>query len=336
MRVAQLYLKGFRDYTDSTFEFGPLTLIQGFNGAGKSNILEALYLLATGKSFRAETDSEMILYGQQVAHIQGVIDTTQLHIVLTDGSAHYGRKKFTVNGVARRQMDFVGKLRAVLFSPTDMELLTGSPSKRRKYLDFVLSQRDREYRRCLQAYEKGLRQRNKLLDLIRDGLAQRSQLFFWDKTLIKNGEYITYRREMYLQGLQNDEYQAVYDKSIISEYRLQQYEKEEVAAGTTLVGPHRDDFWVAYKGKDISKFGSRGEQRMAVLWLKIGEWQFLTIDDELPVLLLDDIFSELDISHRNQVMKLVHEQKTKGGQVVMTSAEDSLGFKDQFDALILL
>ena len=101
-------------------------------------------------------------------------------------------------------MDFVGKMRAVLFAPQDMELITGSPSHRRKYLDFVICQMDREYRRCLISYEKGLRQRNKLLSLIRDGLASRTQLYFWDKLLIKNGDYITLKRGEYLQNLSGD------------------------------------------------------------------------------------------------------------------------------------
>ena len=167
---------------------------------------------------------------------------------------------------------------------------------------------------------------------------QRNQLFFWDKLLIKNGQYLTDKRSEFLAktGLE-------YDKSEISEVRLKQYEIEEVAAGSTLVGPHRDDFIFktspltpllnSGEGKDISKYGSRGDQRMAVWWLKQKEIEYLTNDQEtitkeqtsfnnqIPILLLDDIFSELDHKHREEVMKLVENYE---GQVVMTTADEHL------------
>lgn len=315
MKIDKLSLQSFRNYTQKEFEFGNKTLIVGENGVGKTNILEAIYLLATGKSFRADRDAELLSYGQQfsIINLQFSINNqfSNLQITITD------RKKFEVNGIPRRQMDFVGKLRAVLFAPQDMELVTGSPSHRRKYLDFVICQKDREYRRCLLSFEKGLRQRNKLLSMIREGLANRSQLYFWDKLLIKNGDYITLKRGEYLQSLVGD-YTTFYDKSIITEERLKQYEVEEVAAATTLVGPHRDDFVINFSNKDISKYGSRGEQRMAILWLKQGEIKFLGDD---PILLLDDIFSELDHKHRELVSNLV---RSYPGQVIATTADEHL------------
>ncbi len=124
-------------------------------------------------------------------------------------------------------------------------------------------------------------------------------------------------REAYLTNLTGEKYSAVYDKSIISETRLNQYEQEEVAAATTLVGPHRDDFIINLNDRDVSKFGSRGEQRMAVLWLKRGEIGYLGGD---PILLLDDIFSELDHHHRQEVLKLVEDYP---GQVIMTTADET-------------
>ena len=282
---------------------------------------------ATGRSFRAERDSEMIRYGEQFSilnlQFSNNDQNSNLQITITD------RKKFEVNGVPRRQIDFVGRVRAVLFYPQDMELVTGSPSGRRRYLDFVISQKDREYRRCLISYEKGLRQRNKLLEMIREGLAQRSQLYFWDKLLIKNGEYITLKRGEYLEGL------AEYDKSVISEERLKQYEVKEVAAATTLVGPHRDDFTINLNNRDVSKYGSRGEQRMAVLGLKEKEIKRLSDEEtkEKPLLLLDDIFSELDHKHREEVMDLV---KNYSGQVIMTTTDRHLLPSNGEDTIIEL
>jgi len=316
VKLQKLQLTNFRNYPKASFDLTQQTLIIGENGAGKSNILEAIYLLATGKSFRAERDNEMVAYGQEFARVSGVTDETELTVILND------RKGFEVNSVPKRMMDFVGKFRAVLFSPQDIELVTGNPSGRRRYLDFVISQKDREYHRCLISYEKGLRQRNKLLDMLREGLADRNQLFFWDRLLIKNGDYLTQCRSAYLESLNSGKYTATYDSSIISESRLKQYKKEEVAAAATLVGPHRDDFVVNLEGKDVSKFGSRGEQRMAVLWLKQGELSYLDSDTK-PALLLDDIFSELDHQHRAEVAKLAQSHAVSG-QVIMTTTDPHL------------
>lgn len=333
MKLCRLDLINFRNYAKRSFEFGDKTLIVGENGAGKSNIMEAIYLLATGKSFRADRDTEMVLHNTQYSMLNAQGDDVNLQITITDSppSPSHGfggvKKKFEVNGVARRQIDFVGNLRAVLFCPQDMELVTGSPGNRRRYLDFVISQVDREYRRCLISYEKGLRQRNKLLEMIRENLAQRSQLYFWDKLLIKDGEYLTEKRGEYLDMTNRTDktYGTYYDKSVISETRLAQYEMEEVAAATTLVGPHRDDFIILKTSRDVSKYGSRGEQRMAVLGLKQKEIEYLSFDSAQdlprPLLLLDDIFSELDHRHQEEVMKLV---KNYPGQVIMTTTDEHL------------
>lgn len=313
--IKSISLQNFRSYSKTEFEFGSATLFLGNNGAGKSNLIEAVYLAATGKSFRADRDDEMIAYNKQFSIINVQCSDVELKVIIGE------RKKFEVNGVPRRMADFAGKLKAVIFSPQDLDLINGSPSIRRRYLDFVITQKDREYRRCLISYEKGLRQRNKLLEMIRENLASRNQLFFWDKLLIKNGQYLTFMRDAYLANLSDPKYSVTYDKSDISESRLSQYESEEVAAATTLVGPHRDDFVVNLDGRDVSKFGSRGEQRMAVLWLKKSEIAYLSAEGR-PVLLLDDIFSELDTNHRIEVGELIKKHITDNGQVIMTSADE--------------
>lgn len=312
MGIGKLILQNFRNYPKREFEFSDKTVIIGNNGSGKTNIVEAIYLLSTGKSFRADSDVEMLSWEESFFRVTGEIShlgqISQIGLIMNEG-----RKKFEVNGVSRRMVDFVGRMPTVLFAPQDMELITGSPGKRRRYLDFVISQMDREYRRCLVSYEKGLRQRNKLLDMIREGRAQRSQLYFWDRLLIKNGEYITVKRAEYLIAAMCD-----YDKSVISEARLKQYEHEEVMAATTLVGPHRDDFVILKDGRDVSKYGSRGEQRMMMWWLKQCEINYL---DGQPVLLLDDIFSELDHEHRAEVAEYVRNYT---GQVIATEADEHL------------
>ena len=227
-----------------------------------------------------------------------------------------------LNGVAKRLVDFAGNFRVALFGPWDLDLVTESPSLRRKFLDTVLSQVDREYRRASLSYEKGLRQRNKLLLRIREEGLSRSQLLFWDRLLVKNGDYIAKAREEFIgfinatSELDDQSFSLEYDKSAISEARLEQYTEEEVAAATTLVGPHRDDIIFHIRvakaeNRNLATYGSRGEQRMGVLWLKLAELAFVEAKTgERPTLLLDDIFSELDHKHREIVVKVAQNQQT--------------------------
>jgi DNA replication and repair protein RecF len=282
------------------------------------------------------------------------LQATKLEVVLTRGEINIGttkqekvaRKKLLVNGVGKRLIDFAGNFRVVLFGPHDMGLVTESPSVRRRFLDVVLSQVDKEYRRASLSYEKGLRQRNKLLFQIREDPSTtlgRTRLLFWDRLLIKNGDYVSKKRGEFIDfansmgSLDNQEFNLEYDKSAISEARLEQYKREEVAAATTLVGPHRDDFVFKLKTlnpkrktpRNLARYGSRGEQRMGILWLKLAELAFIEKQAEdlparagepaqagKPTLLLDDIFSELDHEHREIVMKAV-----EGQQTVITTAD---------------
>lgn len=333
MTLTTLTLQNFRSYAKKTFEFFPLTtLIVGPNTAGKTNILEAIMFLATGKSFRADQDREAVRWGSDITWIKSQIsnlnDQISLEVVITQGEVQGARvplKKYMVNGVPRRQVDFVGNLRVVLFWPEHLELVTDSPSLRRKYLDSVLVQVDREYRRNLMSYERGLRQRNRLLDLINEGKAGRPQLLFWDQLLIKAGGYITDKRGEYIDfvnqcQMPNAKYQIEYDKSVISQLRLEQYKDEEVGAKATLVGPHRDDFTIFKDERELSKYGSRGEQRLAVLWLKLAELAYIEKKaGDRPILLLDDICSELDEEHRALVIELTGKQQT-----ILTSADEGI------------
>ncbi len=333
MTLQSLSLQNFRSYSKKTFSFSPnTTLIVGPNTAGKTNILEAIMFLATGKSFRADQDREAIRWGEELSRMnakcQTLNDKCELELVLTSGEVQGQQapmKKYLVNGVPRRMVDFVGILRAVLFWPEHLELVTDSPSLRRRYLDSVLIQVDREYRRNLMSYERGLRQRNKLLDLVSEGKAGRQQLLFWNQLLIKAGGYITDKRGAYIDYINqcrtlNAKCQIEYDKSVISEARLEQYKEEEVAAKATLVGPHRDDFTIFKDKKELSKYGSRGEQRLAVLWMKLSELGYIEKETgERPLLLLDDIFSELDDTHRALVIDLIGRQQT-----ILTSADEGI------------
>lgn len=325
--IAKIKLTDFRNFKSKTLEFSDdITVIVGPNASGKTNILESLFLLSTGKSFKAKIEEEMVNYDKDIARVKGkLLSGLILESVLTRGLIDIGndrpetiaRKKLSVNSVSKRLVDFAGNFKVVLFGPWDLDLVTESPTVRRKFLDTVLSQIDREYRRSILSYEKGLRQRNKLLFRIREEGVSRAQLVFWNQLLIKNGGYITQKRGEFIEfinsqpGLNEQKIRLEYDRSAISEGRLEQYAEEEVSAATTLVGPHRDDFVFYEKNRNLASYGSRGEQRMSVLWLKMAELNFVEEKtSERPTLLLDDIFSELDREHRDIVMKMADSQQT--------------------------
>lgn len=333
MTISNLTLAHFRNHTAVSLTLHPqLTVMVGENARGKTNILEALYLLATGDSFRAEKIEEMVEWGAEAGHVIGKVEgreTDELMVTVTRGSIQGKRvpkRLFKVNGAGKRKQDFVGHITAVLFRPEDMDLLTGNPTKRRRFLDDVLIQVDREYARSLLSYEKGLKQRNKLLDFIREGKVSRSALLFWDQLLVKEGTYITEKREALLLAINNipslaGTLRVEYDRSPISPERLAAYAEAEVAAGYTLVGPHKDDFMVVDgDNRDLALYGSRGEQRMAVLWLKEAQLDYMDhLLGSRPLLLLDDILSELDQKHSVTVTQLAAKQQT----VVTTTDIDS-------------
>lgn len=330
MYLRSISLTNFRNFAKYQVAFDQkVAVIVGANTTGKTNILEAINLLSIGKSFRAQKEEEMIKNREEVARVSGQLtannEQQNLEVVLArgQGDGHIFRKKLSLNGVVRRLYNFVGLFRTVLFGPWDLGLVTEAPSTRRKFLDTVLSQVDKEYRRSILSYEKGLRQRNKLLERIREGEAGPSQLLFWNQLLVRNGEYITQKREELINftNLRPPLKQQItleYDRSVVSQVRLARYAKEEIEAATTLVGPHRDDFKfigsigsTSSTGRDLAAFGSRSEQRMAVLWLKLAELAFIEGKTNVkPVLLLDDIFSELDHAHRQVVFGIVGGQQT--------------------------
>lgn len=346
MILEELSLKDFRSYSQKEFKFRTnSTLLVGENAVGKTNLLEAIYLLATGKSFRAQKGEEMIRYGRDLSRLRAKIKNTEgeenLEIVLTTGEIlgkKVPKKRYLVNGIPRRMMDFVGNLRVVYFGPEDLKIILNSPSIRREWLDYVLEQADKEYRRANLSYQKGLRQRNKLLEQIREQGKPRGVLFFWDKLLIENGEIISKKREEFIDFINSQpdyfgQINIVYDRSVISPQRLERYVDKEIAAGMTLIGPHRDDFDVKIKkeGKERSLhiFGSRGEQRTAIFSLKLAELEFMfEKTKERPLLLLDDIFSELDSHRRERLLEVIPKQQT-----ILSTADINLIEKEHLKKL---
>lgn len=343
--IKSLTLSSFRNHLNKKFVFSPKTnLIVGPNAVGKSNILEAIWLLATGESFRAGKIEEMVSWGEEVGHVVGRInnssekskleirnlnnDVEELMVTVTRGMIQGKRvqkRLYKINGVGRRKKELIGMMPAVLFRPEDMDLVSGEPSLRRGFLDDVLIQISHEYQRSLESYQKGLRQRNRLLDQIRDGGVSRTTLIFWDQLLIKEGTVVSNHRRELVDKINETisvfaSLKLDYSPSIISPARLAAHAEAEISLGYTLVGPHKDDFNILDKKRDLAIYGSRGEQRMAVLWLK--EAQLLVIEKGIgdrPLLLLDDILSELDHHHVEQVVRLCTKQQT-----ILTTTDEGL------------
>jgi DNA replication and repair protein RecF len=324
MILTSIFLQNFRNYQQAEFNFSPsVTVIIGPNTAGKSNLLEAIYLLSSGKSFRAEKDMQMISFGSAFSRVRGETEEDGkkdiLEVIITAPSTiRTHAKKFLINGVPKRQIDFAGFLPTLLFIPADLNIIISSPSYRRDFLDSVLELVDRQYRQSKILYEKALKRRNALLNLVKETGARNDQQFvYWDEILITNGDYISKKRKDlidYFNNLQKDliHFSVKYDHSQISKERLRQYYGAEIAAGVTLVGPHRDDFYVEFeKGADVRYFGSRGQQRLVVLQLKLLQLSYIEqFLGKRPLLLLDDIFSELDDEHISLIMEIIDRQQT--------------------------
>lgn len=336
MKIKELKLTNYRNHTKNSFKFTDDTnLILGPNGAGKTNILEAINMLSTTKSFRAKYDRDVINYEADFATVEGITETNDttdslmIHVAKSERSPNTSSKKVKYNNTAKSLNKFSGYFLSVLFSPEDIEIVSGSPSSRRKYLDTILSQASAKYKKALSDYIKTIRRRNKLLEAINETGNGADQLPFWNNKLLEFGEIIQKHREELITHFNSfistdttiplykgNNIGIEYKKNSVDTKRLLEYKDKEVAAKNTLIGPHRDDFTIMQNSRNIAFFGSRGEQRTAIYAIKLAEIDYLeTHCGNRPVLLLDDIFSELDNEHRELVLDLITNQQT-----VITSA----------------
>lgn len=343
MYLRSLNLENIRRHASFSLNFGAqTTVILGDNAMGKTTVAEAIQFVSTGESFRANTIDEAIMFEHELGRIKAVVEDadeeTGLEIILTKGVVQ-GKKTqkrlFSVNGVRRRKKDFIGKLKSVIFKPEDMRLVEGSPSRRRSFIDSPLSLISAEYAHSLDTYEQTLIRRNKLLQQVQAGEQPRTVLHFWNNSLVKHGEILQRERTNMLGTFILLEFpvlfSVVYKPSIISEERQQEYLDREIASGRTLIGPHKDDFevilhqWRSSAIKDtaeeefsVAVYGSRGQQRLAVLWLKLCELQFIEQKHaEKPLLVLDDILSELDEESKTVVTNLL-----KNYQTILTTTQE--------------
>ena len=347
MRVAAIGLEDFSSYEDRKIDLAPgVTAFVGPNGAGKTNILEAVHLVARGESSRASDDAEMIRWGAPLARVAvdacRADDRTRLEMMLFAPSVEARRRprRYTADGAPRRADDVVGRVAVVAFFPEDTDLLASAPSARRRYLDAMVAQVERSHRADTRAYANVLTQRNALLRAGRDDEpVSESEIAFWDTELVRLASAISLRREAAVRELRPafrtaaaalgadptpDVAYAGQVQGSTAEERAEGYRRlivekrdRERWQATTLVGPHREDLAVAAGERPLPTFASRGEQRSAVLALKLAEAEWIRAHvGEPPIFLLDDVLSELDTAHREALCRALPE----GAQALLTAA----------------
>lgn len=367
MYIQRLSLTNFRNYARLEMALPAQTiLLHGANAQGKTNLLEAIYYLATSRSPLASTDrelinwmadeEEMVPYARLVAELQRGDRTHEVEIVLqkepvaggADEDAYRLRKQISVDKVKRRAMDLVGQINVVLFMPQDMALIDGSPSGRRRYLDIALCQVDPAYCRALSRYNRVQSERNALLRQWYERRIDPDELMYWDEQLVDYGVTVMLRRRDAVAELEEsatrlhahlsgglEQLALVYEPTIPLEpdddvaslgatfrAELERLRPQETDRGITLIGPHRDELRFVANGRvDLRQFGSRGQQRTAVVALKLAEVEWMRArTGDWPILLLDEVLAELDVERRKFLLTQIHDVE----QALITTTDPSL------------
>ncbi len=336
MYVKELKLEGFRNYETETFSFSHGTnMIYGKNAQGKTNALEAVYLFSIGKSFRTQQDRELIRFGEDRMRISVLFENAMRENEIEFVLRRDKKKQIKINGVPIQKMgELIGLFTVVLFSPDELNLTKGSPNARRRFLDIAVSQMRPKYYHILRRYNKVLDQRNNLIKKLRfsGDESLQSTLAVWNEKLADYGmQVITYRKN-FVESLQafsekvhyeisgekfEVRYKAAFETKEQFLDKLNRSLQKEIEQGFTLYGPHRDDLDIETDGRDIKTYGSQGQHRSAVLALKLAQADMIYEDSgEYPVLLLDDIMSELDSERRAYLAA-----KIRNKQVIITCTD---------------
>ncbi len=338
MRVTRLACKGFRCLKDLSFDPGPgVNILSGDNAQGKTSVLEALLFLVTARSHRTTKEGDLAAHGAHAFDISGAFERHGRPLAM---EIHWrrGQKRFKVNGAVQdRVSDILGKVHVVFFSPEDVELVRGAGAVRRRFLDMELSQLSGRYLHALQQYRQVLRQRNELLKAPRP---DESLLAIWEQQLARHGAIITAERRRFaetLRGLARDAYQRIarredfemrYAANIDADEpeafleALEANRARDIKRGASTRGPHRDELDFEIGGQPARNFGSQGQQRTAALALKLAELELVRqIGGEYPVLMLDDVLSELDARRSRQLAGAL----PAGVQCILTATDPGGG-----------
>lgn len=346
MRLCSVDLVNFRNYETLSLSFpGGTHILYGANAQGKTNLLEAIYLCTCGRSHRTGRDEDLVRHGQefyrtQVAFVtdRGIGESVSIEYKKARGREGTPSRTIRYNGLAvNRLADMMGLFHAILFAPEDLQIVKGGPAERRRFLDILISRTDRSYFRDLQDYLRVMAQRNRLLKSMRQGEGGGDdQLDIWDEALAGQGARLLEKRLAHVDklasyaslslqhltssreelalsyrgfrglrtGQSREELQALFLD------RLLRSRQDDLFRGSSSQGPHRDDLAISLNGEEARLFASQGQQRSLVLALKIAELMVLTeLTGEKPILLLDDVMSELDASRRDRLMEVIQDHQ---------------------------
>ena len=329
MILKSIELKNFRNYEDLDLKFDSGTnILFGDNAQGKTNILEAAYVSGTTKSHKGSRDKDMIRFGEDESHIRTIVEKQGKEYQLDIHLKKKRSKGIAINKVPiKKASELFGILNMVFFSPEDLNIIKNGPSERRRFLDAEICQLDKIYLSDLTRYNKILMQRNRLLKDMQHQPQLMETLPVWDMQLVEYGKRLIRRRRQFVEELseivtgihrnisgKREELVLRYEPNIDAEFledELNRVREKDRKYAQTSVGPHRDDISFFIRGVDIRKFGSQGQQRTSALSLKLSEIELVrqTIHDT-PVLLLDDVLSELDSNRQNYLLNSIHDIQT--------------------------
>lgn len=329
MIIKSIELADYRNYDSLALEFDKGTnILYGDNAQGKTNILESIFVAATTKSHKGSKDKEIIRFEKEEAHIRTYIEKENIETKVDMHLRKSGSKGIAVDGQRlKKAVDLLGICNVVFFSPEDLGIIKNGPSERRRFVDMELCQLDNFYVYNLSNYNKIVNQRNKLLKDMYMNPDLKETLNIWDMQLVSFGGKIIERRKLFCEQLNEiiyeihkklsggkEEIKIVYEPDVeITDFenRLKNSQDRDIKSKMTTVGPHRDDFSFFIGDIDIRKFGSQGQQRTAALSLKLSEIELVKkITKDTPVLLLDDVLSELDSNRQNYLLNSIGNIQT--------------------------
>jgi len=346
MKIASIELHNFRSHKNARFSFNDgVNVIVGENGIGKTNILEAIHFLATAKSHRTNHEREMITHGEDFAFIKAEFEARDRSNTIEGRLWKQGKKQFQKNFVPiRKTSDLMGFISVIMFAPQDLSIIQGSPSIRRKFLDLAICQMSKKYFSLISTYNRILAQKNKLLKTD-DAVNKIEMLEVWNAQLAGAGEAINEFRGNYLELLAEHARKHFYEmmgKSLEISYipngngilgdlekNIKKALKKEIKNQQAEIGPHRDDFLIKIGGTEGKEFASQGQQRTAVIALKKAQLDILCERlDEPPILLLDDVMSELDrprqhllLDDKMQCQTIITATRSKKATIFLTNNE---------------
>lgn len=370
MYLKKIFLKNYRNLSKVFLNLNPnVNILVGANGQGKTNFLESIYLLGTGSSHRTNIDQELIGWEKKKTLIQVMLQKQEQDLKITI-EIKGKEKKIKINdNPLEKVSDLIGNLNVVLFSPEDLKLVKGGPVNRRKFIDIEVSQVSSYYYHLSKKYSHVLKQRNNLLKEIRDrkSNSKKDMLVIWDKQLVEIGSKIIIKRQQVIKKLEilarlaqrqitdgNENLSINYENELLKESnKKNKYENKnkeslklifeeklvnnrnrEIKRGYTLIGPHRDDLLLKINEIDVRKYGSQGQQRTVALALKLAELEFMKSETgEYPILLLDDVFSELDKRRKSALFDIITDKiqtfitATEFNNLKPINFNDSLIFK---------